>query len=41
MQSFQKDNNTVPFFGWSICGQFVVTPQKIQKTLFAKKVGNH
>lgn len=41
MQSFQKDNNTVPFFGWSICGQFVVTPQKIQKNAIRKKVGNH
>lgn len=35
MQSFQKDNNTVPF--WSICGQFVVTPKKYIKRYSLKK----
>ena len=41
MQSFQKDNNTVPFFGWSICGQFVVSswssPKKYKKRYSLKK----
>ncbi len=37
MQSFQKDNNTVPFFGWSICGQFVVTTQKNTKKRYSLK----
>ena len=37
MQSFQKDNNTVPFFGWSICGQFVVTRKKNTKKRFSLK----